>query len=353
MFDFKQLFDRSDAEKWAHPELNDTYANLSGQQVGATDMIYNQDLTPEMRQGITMQFRQAVDAYAGNLQGLDRREIVSAPGCEEEPDTPVELVIYRPLEEAKKKLPILYFIPGGGMYITALEMGNLWKVADRLNCLVVCPRYRNAADARYPAAINDCHAGYNYIAEHAKEYGANAKRIVVSGSSSGSHLALSLLFRLKRYGVTPRGCVVYNALPDNNCSGASHDIFTGGNWNARCQFMASIQYVGGNQIGDIKSPEVYPIYATVDDCVGLCPVFVHADAEDSGMSSCKKLTDTLSLAGVYNELHVWGGSSHSVLDTVAATGGESDYAKRYSVILDGNYKDCWNYDLSRSWIKEL
>lgn len=353
MFDKKKLYSRVDAEKWAHPELAEQYANLTSNPDMA-DFLFNMDLTPEQRKENFEMVRKTTEEYTSTLvQGLDRREIVSAPGCEEEPETEVELVIYKPLEQTNKRLPILYFIPGSGLYITILEAANPWKFADKLQCVVVCPRYRNGADARYPAAINDCHAGYNYILAHAKEFGANPNRVVIMGQSSGSHLALSLAYRLKRYGITPRGCVTICTLPDNRPTGASKNIYVGGNWAAKNQYLASAQYVGTNKLATIDDPEVYPNYATAEDSVGLCPVFIHADTEISGASACRQFTDTLTEAGVYNELHVWGGSCYSSVDSVYAGGDTTGYGYRYGVILEGNIADCWKYDLTRSWIKDL
>lgn len=41
------------------------------------------------------------------------------------------------------------------------------------------------------------------------------------------------------------------------------------------------------------------------------------------------------------------------LDSVYAGGDTTGYGYRYGVILEGNIADCWKYDLTRSWIKDL
>jgi acetyl esterase/lipase len=55
---------------------------------------------------------------------------------------------------------------------------------------VVNVEYRLASIALAPAAVEDCRCALRWVIQHAKEYGIDANRIVVSGESSGGHLAL-------------------------------------------------------------------------------------------------------------------------------------------------------------------
>ena len=97
---------------------------------------------------------------------------------------------------------------------------------------------------------------------------------------------------------------------------------------------------------------MYPIYATVEDCIGLCPIFIHTEAEDEGTCAVRAYVDKLIQAGVYHELHIWGGTCHSALG-MAGVMGDSDHARRYLALMDANIVDCMKYDLRRQWIKEI
>jgi acetyl esterase/lipase len=52
--------------------------------------------------------------------------------------------------------------------------------------------YRFSKDAIYPAQIEDCKAAVRWLRAHAREYGYDATRIGVIGTSAGAHLAVLL-----------------------------------------------------------------------------------------------------------------------------------------------------------------
>ncbi|HVE15754.1 MAG TPA: alpha/beta hydrolase [Chthoniobacterales bacterium] len=52
--------------------------------------------------------------------------------------------------------------------------------------------YRFSKDAVYPAQIEDCKAAVRWLRAHAREYGYDATRIGVIGTSAGAHLAVLL-----------------------------------------------------------------------------------------------------------------------------------------------------------------
>lgn len=315
--------------------------------------VYNEDIPFEERAKRAEQQRvHLLEPLGNDHPAITRREIHIVSGCPEEPDAPeMELVIYRPTKATKRKLPVIYMIPAGGMFLCMLEVSPYWQLADKFNCVVALPRYRTAFQAPYPAAMNDCHAGYKYLVDNAETLGINADKIVLMGCSSGTNLAMSLAFRLKRYGYRPRGCVTDMSFADYRPIYATSTIRSGANWDARCEFLSGLEYLRPNNLAWAEDPEMYPIFATAEDCVGLCPMFIHVDSEEPSGASCKAFLDVLSKGGVYNELHVWGGSSHGALyNTWTFDDGSSDYVKRYSAVVDGNVTDCWKYDLRRNWI---
>lgn len=350
------LYERFDADKWAHPEVRESWALLASAFDGEpVANIYDFDKTREERLAAVHEKMKMVEAYmsTGDNKAIVRRELRQAPGCPEEPETGVELVVYRP-EGAKQgeKLPVLFVSAGGGLYACMIEIDGASDypgMADRFGAVVVAPRYRTAFEGRYPAAINDLHAGYQYVVDNADDLGVDADNIVIYGLSSGSFLALSLAHRLKRYGYRPKGCVVESALVDNRPIYASSSIVNR-NWDGRAQWLSSIEYLGPDNVSSFNTPEMYPNYATEEECIGLCPTFIHTDAEESDASSSRAYMDKLSRAGVYHELHDWGGSMHSGVSYSAVLGLDGDYYRRYRGVIDGNIRDCFKYDLRRQWI---
>lgn len=353
---FEKLFDRSDAEKWAHPELVDEYGSATGQAPIMTDVVFNQDLPRDERAAQVKAFLSAGGDAMADDPAVTRAETLHVPGCPEEPETEAEIVIYRPTTPSDRKLNVIYAIPGGGMFACMLEAEGFWRYADVFNCVIVLPRWRTFFEAPYPAAVNDMHAGYQYVVEHADELGINPDKIVLTGASSGSNLSLSLAFRLKRYGYKPRGCVTECGFTDFRPIFSTSSIGQGASWDALTQYYAGYEYLGWKNVTTANDPEMFPNLATAEDCVGLCPIFLHGDAEEPNSASNAAFVDKLTKAGVYNEMHVWGGSNHAALFTavqMAGTDEPTGYAARYFEVFKGNIKDCLKYDLRRAWIEDL
>lgn len=103
----------------------------------------------------------------------------------------VALLLDLHLPEGVKNPPLLMFIHGGG-----------WKAGDRRNCkmdwvarhgiAVASIEYRLSQEALFPAQIHDCKGALSWLRAHATEYGYDASRVVVSGTSAGGHLAALL-----------------------------------------------------------------------------------------------------------------------------------------------------------------
>lgn len=347
------LNDRYDGEKWAHPEIVSEYEGMRNSNAQTTSVYFNMELPEETRREAAAKAYEGMKAYLSQMASQNpnapKPEVIMAPGCPEEPDTEVELNIYRPLSESKKPRPVLLCAPGGGMYMCSIS-GIYQKYAIDYNCVCIVPRYRTAFEAKYPGALNDLHAAYKYAIDNAEALNIDPDNIVLQGVSSGSHLILSLAYRLKRYGYSPRGCLANSTLVDNRPIYRSSNIKTG--WDARLQWYSSIQYLGVENVSSENNPEMYPIYVTVEDCIGLCPIFIHTEAEDEGTCAVRAYVDKLIQAGVYHELHIWGGTCHSALG-MAGVMGDSDHARRYLALMDANIVDCMKYDLRRQWIKEI
>jgi len=77
--------------------------------------------------------------------------------------------------------------------------GGAWREGDKDDPLLLALvedgfalasiQYRLSHEAIYPAQIHDCKGAIRWLRAHANEYGYNAQRIGVAGSSAGGHLA--------------------------------------------------------------------------------------------------------------------------------------------------------------------
>jgi acetyl esterase len=109
-----------------------------------------------------------------------------APG----PAGPLALRVYRPaLPDAP--LPALTFFHGGGGVLGDLDTHDaLCRLLCAWGeCTVVSVDYRLAPEHPFPAAVDDCLAGFQWVVAHADELRVDPKRVAVGGDSMGGCLA--------------------------------------------------------------------------------------------------------------------------------------------------------------------
>lgn len=124
----------------------------------------------------------------------------TAPAQDEQPA--VDLYVFRPNNAKTAKLPVIYFIHGGGYLIgnarisnaTLRELANLNKVA------VVSVEHRLATEAPFPADINDVYYGLSYVLNNAEHFNIDPDNAIIMGESSGGGLAARLGLKVRDEG---------------------------------------------------------------------------------------------------------------------------------------------------------
>ena len=117
--------------------------------------------------------------------------------------------------------PILVFWHGGGWTNGYREYVHFMaqNVTD-LGMVLITPSYRLVRDAPLPAALEDCFALLNHIAQNAHTFGANPEQVYLAGHSAGGHLAAltALRYPLQTQRSLPtdalRGCLPISGIMD-------------------------------------------------------------------------------------------------------------------------------------------
>jgi acetyl esterase len=123
------------------------------------------------------------------------------------PDGTMAARLYTPRSRAAEAnpdpAPLLVFIHGGGMIYGDLDSHDAVcrLLAERADVRVLALDYRLSPEHRYPAAVDDCWAGYQWAVEHAEELGADPERIAVGGDSAGGMLSAVVAIRAAEAGV--------------------------------------------------------------------------------------------------------------------------------------------------------
>jgi len=105
--------------------------------------------------------------------------------------TELKLDFYRPAQ-ASAPLPTAIFMHGGGYSPNAKKEGSALSVMPYLQMgwNAVNVEYRPTSVAMAPAAVEDARCALRWVIHNAKEYSVDTDRIVITGQSAGSHLAL-------------------------------------------------------------------------------------------------------------------------------------------------------------------
>lgn len=153
----------------------------------------------------------ANDIKFNNIPIHDDRSVVWKD-CEFDVQNNLFLRLYKPIsdstENPSRKLPIVYFIHGGGFCVGSITWPNnhnaCLRLASGLQVVVVAPDYRLAPEHRLPAAMDDALTSLKWLQAQAVSGipdkwlrdQADFDRVYIIGDSSGGNMAHHLAIQL-------------------------------------------------------------------------------------------------------------------------------------------------------------
>jgi acetyl esterase/lipase len=186
----------------------------------------------------------------------------------------------------------VYYIHGGGMATMSCYYGNYraWgKMIAHHGVAVAMVDFRNSLMpssvpevAIYPAGLNDCASGLQWVVANASELGVDSSRVIIAGESGGGNLTLALGMKLLREGDIGLVTGLYALCPyiagewpqaDLPSSTQNNGIFLNLHSN-RGKFMYGVEAF------DARDPLAWPGFATADDVRGLPRVVINVNECD-------------------------------------------------------------------------
>ncbi|WP_169546278.1 alpha/beta hydrolase [Sneathiella aquimaris] len=114
------------------------------------------------------------------------------------PNGAIPIRLYTPVD-ASEKLPVLVYYHGGGWVVGSPDTHDALCriISNQGPFIVLSVDYRMGPEAKFPAAIEDAYAAYQWTIASIKDHGGDPSRIAVGGDSAGGNISavISLLAR--------------------------------------------------------------------------------------------------------------------------------------------------------------
>lgn len=236
-------------------------------------------------------------------------EDMHAPGPKRSPDVLVR--IYRP-KNIRRVLPVIYYIHGGGMVLGSINENDVTckTLVREVGCVVVAVEYRLAPEYPYPAPLEDCYAGLQWLVSNAAKLKIDPDRIAIMGASAGGGLAagLGLLARDRKEIKVAYQVLIYPMIDDTNVKSAKAAKSDHYVWS-RANNLAGWRAYLGKKFGAANVP-IYAAPVRAKNLAGLPPTYLCVGDMDLFLLEDLAYARKLSEAGVPLDLHIYPGAIH-------------------------------------------
>ena len=238
----------------------------------------------------------------------------------------IPVLVFNPLH--KDNLPVIIHYHGGG-FISPLVPGleySLWQDARNYEAVVFAVDYRVAPEHRFPAAVDDSYASFQWIAENAQRFGGDVNKIVLMGNSAGANLVAAITQRAKKAGIGNRiKLQVLNGLPadlrpQHMESSESYRQNASGYFQTKALCYFAVETYAPEQYND---PEVSPILAA--DFSGLPPALIVTAEFDPMRDDGPLYAAKLSAAGVKVREKCFAGQLHCLIGALPESKAQHEF----------------------------
>jgi acetyl esterase/lipase len=218
--------------------------------------------------------------------------------------------VYAPAGAAAAR-PMVLYIHGGGFVLGDLGADDTTPraLARRLGAVVVATHYRQAPEAKLPAAYDDVRAAWRWLVEAAPSLGGDPARAAIVGEDAGANLAVDLALALRGTGAPLRhlGLVTPMAAPDFDLPSQRE--------NARSRPLSAAGLRWLYRMATSSSAELRDGRLNLVDreLGGLPPVTLILAGLDPLRSEGELLADALRRSGIWVDATTYEGVTHGFL----------------------------------------
>ncbi len=191
-----------------------------------------------------------------------------------------------------------------------VDIPAVLALATGTGCMVASVEYRLAPESPYPAAVDDCYAGLEWLSSNAYDLGLAPERIIIEGVSAGGGLAAATTLMARERG-GPRIAAQLLCCPmldDRNDSASAHQMQGAGAWDRTANATGWAAYLGVLAGGPLVPETAAP--ARASDLTDVPVAFLDVGSAETFRDEVLAYADLLWRSGVSAELHVWPGGCH-------------------------------------------
>lgn len=262
-----------------------------------------------------LQARQIVEAVRAPLaQGGPKMVHTETVCIDAAPHGPLRLRIHRP--SSNPSLPALVYLHGGGWVYFSLDTHDrlMREIASRARRVVVGVEYALAPEARFPVALEQTVAAWQWLHSQAPLRGIDVARIALGGDSVGANLALATALVLRNSGVAPDAVLMSYGVFSDDEDGKSFADFDGPQYALGRDEMRSFWHAYLHRDADRHNPLAMPMKAELHNLPRCCLVVAECDVLRDGSLA---MADRLRAAGVPTRLQRHPRATHSFLEAMS------------------------------------
>lgn len=229
------------------------------------------------------------------------------PGPDGAPDIPIR--IYMPKDRTEAGPGFVNF-HGGGFLLGDLEIEHprCLTMAGEGGAVSVGVDYRLAPENPFPAGVEDCYAGLQWVAENAADLKIDPTRIGMGGGSAGGNLtaAVALMARDRGGPMVAFQMLIYPVIDDRRETPSMQQRPDPYIWTLQNSLDMWNHYIGQ----DRSNVSPYAAPARCEDLSGLPPAYVMTCEHDPLRDEAIIYAMRMMAAGVQVELHNYPGTMH-------------------------------------------
>ncbi|MFG2424158.1 alpha/beta hydrolase [Streptomyces sp. NPDC048448] len=220
-------------------------------------------------------------------------------------------------------MPAILYVHGGGWVFGSTHTHDrlVRELAVGAHAAVVFPEYTLSPEARYPLALEECHAVARWVTNRGADHGIDQTRLAVAGDSVGGNISAALTLLAKERGDTSFiQQVLFYPVTDASFDTRSYHQFAESGALRRdvMQWFWDQYTTSEGQRAEITAS---PLRATARQLAGLPPALVITAEADVVRDEGEAYADRLRAAGVVVTATRYGGATHDfvMLDALSST----------------------------------